>query len=121
MRKKQQYVNEYGVTAYNQGFLKFGPMEQCNTGEWVRWTEVEPFLRAAELRVQTAMETESRSMADVEYLQNSRDDWKSICDQQSSALYQAGKAVTAAKWTVLFAVLVAACSLVGIITVTANA
>jgi len=21
---------------YNQGFLKFGPMEQCDTGEWAR-------------------------------------------------------------------------------------
>ena len=121
MSKKQQYVNEYGVKAYNQGLLKFGPMEQCADGEWVRWAEVEPFLRAAELRVQTAMETESRALGDAAYLQRSRDDWKSICDQQSTTLYQADKAVTAAKWVTLFAVLVTACSLVGIITVTANA
>lgn len=121
MSKQQEYANEYGVKAYNQGFYKFGPMEQCADGEWVRWVEVEPFLRAAELRVQTAMETEGRALEDVAYLQKSRDDWRSICDQQSNALYQASKSLTAAKWVVLFAVLVTACSLVGIITVTAHA
>ena len=21
---------------YNQGFLKFGPMEECDTGEWIK-------------------------------------------------------------------------------------
>lgn len=56
--KKQQYVNEYGVKCYNQGFGKFGPMEHCTDGEWVRWSEVEPFLRAAEFRVMTSMEYE---------------------------------------------------------------
>ena len=56
--KKQQYVNEYGVKCYNQGFGKFGPMEQCTDGEWVRWKDVEPFLHAAELRVMTSMEYE---------------------------------------------------------------
>jgi F0F1-type ATP synthase assembly protein I len=26
---------------YNQGFGKFGPMEQCNDGEWVRYEDSE--------------------------------------------------------------------------------
>lgn len=26
---------------YNQGFLKFGPMEQCSSGEWVRYKDHE--------------------------------------------------------------------------------
>lgn len=121
MSKQRQYVNEYGVKCYNQGFLKFGPMEQCADGEWVRWAEVEPFLRAAELRAQTAMETEGRALKEVAHLKKSRDDWRSICDQQSNGLYQAGKSLTAAKGVVLFAVLITACSLVGIITVIAHA
>lgn len=25
---------------YNQGFLKFGPMEQCSEGEWVKYNDV---------------------------------------------------------------------------------
>lgn len=24
---------------YNQGFLKFGPMEQCNDGEWIKYED----------------------------------------------------------------------------------
>jgi hypothetical protein len=24
---------------YNQGFGKFGPMEQCNDGEWVKYDD----------------------------------------------------------------------------------
>lgn len=27
---------------YNQGFGKFGPMEKCNTGEWVKVNDVLP-------------------------------------------------------------------------------
>ena len=29
---------------YNQGFLKFGPMEECDTGEWVRRSDIEGYL-----------------------------------------------------------------------------
>ena len=25
---------------YNQGFVKFGPMEQCDDGEWVKYEDV---------------------------------------------------------------------------------
>jgi len=60
-------AHEYGITQYNHGFYKFGPMEQCDTGEWVRWAEVEPFLRAADLRVQTAIEDAKRTQEDAGY------------------------------------------------------
>lgn len=26
---------------YNQGFGKFGPMEQCNSGEWMKYKDAE--------------------------------------------------------------------------------
>jgi hypothetical protein len=29
---------------YNQGFLKFGPMEQCDTGEWVKHSDIDSYL-----------------------------------------------------------------------------
>ena len=75
---KAKYAKEYGLTLYNQGFLKFGPMEQCDSGEWVRWEEVEPFLKAAELRVQTAMETE-RAFRDMNRLAiENADGWRDL-------------------------------------------
>lgn len=64
---KSTYADEYGVKLYSQGFFRFGPMEQCGSGEWVRWADVEPFLRAAELRVQTAMETEEETLQSLSY------------------------------------------------------
>lgn len=78
MSKQQEYANEYGVKAYNQGFYKFGPMEQCATGEWVKWEDVEPFLRAAELRVQTAMETEEELRSAIRTAQRIVDDWREL-------------------------------------------
>lgn len=57
--RKSEYTNQYGVNRYNPGFGSFGPMEQCNTGEWVRWKDVEPILHAAELRVLPSMEYEA--------------------------------------------------------------
>ena len=67
MDMKEEYTQGYNVLLYNQGFGKFGPMEQCDTGEWVKWDDIEPFLRTAELRVQTAMETEKELSADIDY------------------------------------------------------
>ena len=29
---------------YNQGFHKFGAMEECNTGEWIKADEVDSYL-----------------------------------------------------------------------------
>jgi hypothetical protein len=29
---------------YNQGFLKFAPMEECDTGEWTRHSEICSYL-----------------------------------------------------------------------------
>lgn len=100
MSTQQDKPYKYGVTAYNQGFYKFGPMEQCATGEWVRWNDIEPVLRATNLRVQTAMETEQELSGEVEYqtnrvsiweedyyarmdslqeLQKSLDTWRALC------------------------------------------
>lgn len=28
------------IQRYNQGFLKFGPMEQCSDGKWVKYDDV---------------------------------------------------------------------------------
>ena len=50
------YINEAGIKRYNQGFAKFGPMEQCDTGEWVKAEEAEVILKAAALRTETAIE-----------------------------------------------------------------
>ena len=33
---------------YTQGFKKFGPMEQCNDGEWVRFEDYEIIRRRIE-------------------------------------------------------------------------
>ncbi len=30
---------------YNQGFHKFGAMEQCDTGEWVKHSDVDSFIK----------------------------------------------------------------------------
>lgn len=80
---KNQYAKEYGVKLYNQGFYKFGPMEQCDSGEWVRWADIEPFLKAAELRVQTAMETE-RTMANAYRLSSENaEGWKALYDDEA--------------------------------------
>ena len=49
-------INEAGIKRYNQGFAKFGPMEQCDTGEWVKAEEAEVILKAAALRTETAIE-----------------------------------------------------------------
>src|SRR5574343_148727 len=84
MSKQQEYANEYGVKAYNQGFYKFGPMEQCATGEWVKWKDVEPFLRAAELRVQTAMETEDELRSAIRSMQKLVDDWRDLYRKENS-------------------------------------
>jgi hypothetical protein len=27
------------INRYNQGFIKFGPMEQCNLGQWVKYDD----------------------------------------------------------------------------------
>lgn len=78
MSKQSDYVNEYGVKAYNQGFYKFGPMEQCTTGEWVKWKDVEPFLRAAELRVETSMETEEELRSANRTAQSLVNDWREL-------------------------------------------
>ena len=78
MSKQSEYVSEYGVKAYNQGFYKFGPMEQCSTGEWVKWKDVEPFLRAAELRVQTAIETEQDSLARLGIAKGETNGWREL-------------------------------------------
>jgi hypothetical protein len=75
---KNQYAKEYGVKLYNQGFYKFGPMEQCDSGEWVRWADIEPFLQAAELRVQTAMETEREAIEISELDRKNADGWKEL-------------------------------------------
>ena len=29
---------------YNQGFLKFGPMEECDAGEWTRHSDIDSYL-----------------------------------------------------------------------------
>ncbi len=76
MNMKEEYTQGYNVLLYNQGFGKFGPMEQCDTGEWVKWDDIEPFLRTAELRVQTAMETEKELSAEIENLNMRVDLWK---------------------------------------------
>lgn len=78
MSRQSEYTNEYGVKAYNRGFYKFGPMEQCATGEWVKWKDVEPFLRAAELRVQTAMETEEELRSTIRSARSIADDWREL-------------------------------------------
>ena len=76
--RQSEYVNEYGVKAYNQGFYKFGPMEQCTTGEWVKWKDVEPFLQAAELRVETSMETEEELRSTIRTAQRLANDWREL-------------------------------------------
>lgn len=91
MSKQQEYANEYGVKAYNQGFYKFGPMEQCVTGEWVKWEDVEPFLRAAELRVQTAMETEQTTLIKLSAEERSAYEWRELYFGCKSAFAEALK------------------------------
>lgn len=76
---KSKYAKEYGVKLYNQGFLKFGPMEQCDTGEWVRWADIAPFLEAAELRIETAMKAETEAKRDLNYALRNSDSWKESC------------------------------------------
>jgi hypothetical protein len=73
---KTTYAKEYGVKLYNQGFLKFGPMEQCDSGEWVRWDDVEPFLEAAELRVETAIEMENKAARSRDRAYAEAESWK---------------------------------------------
>lgn len=46
---------------YNQGFFKFGPMEECDTGVWVRHSEIDSCLDkygAQHAKVFTQMATE---------------------------------------------------------------
>jgi hypothetical protein len=78
MSTQQDKPYKYGVTAYNQGFYKFGPMEQCATGEWVKWNDIEPVLRAANLRVQTAMETKQDSIARLRNAKGEANGWREL-------------------------------------------
>ena len=73
---KSKYAKEYGVKLYNQGFLKFGPMEQCDTGEWVRWADIAPFLEATELGVRIAKESDEAWAAKYYQAKNDSIDWK---------------------------------------------
>ena len=32
------------IERFNQGFSKFGPMEMCSEGQWVKWKDVISFI-----------------------------------------------------------------------------
>jgi hypothetical protein len=42
---------------YNQGFGKFGPMEQCNDGEWVRYEDVKSIIKKLQEEVRESHES----------------------------------------------------------------
>lgn len=110
--KKQQYVNEYGVKCYNQGFGKFGPMEQCTDGEWVRWKDVEPFLHAAELRVMTSMEYEKNVQDHLEAYKRRIEEQATVYSEKLKVINKTNATATmvlASAITVLL-ILIALCS-----------
>lgn len=42
---------------FNQGFLKFGPMEQCSDGEWVRYEDVQKLIEYQMQRMEDIKDT----------------------------------------------------------------
>jgi len=39
------------MNRYTQGFIKFGPMEQCNDGKWIEYAEHEKVIESIEGKI----------------------------------------------------------------------